>query len=144
MALWVGLIGAGMQAIGQHQQGQADEQQAKQQAMLARSEGDAAERQSLSAEELQRKNAREFLGRQAAAFAEGGSGSGAQVMNQSAINAELDALNVRYRGQLSKFGYKYNARSLEEEGSAKSKSANLSAGASLLRGASNYYASANG
>ena len=65
-------------------------------------------------------------------------------MTQSAINAELDALNVRYRGQLTKFGYDYNSQGQIQEAQMRKRNANLSAGATLLKGVSNYYASAHG
>ena len=146
MAAWVGLFASGASAIGQKQAGDDAAFQAETNAMIHRQEGKVAEQQSLTAEGTQRQNAREFLGRQAASFAEAGvsGGSAARVMNQSAINAELDALNVRYRGQLTKFGYDYNSQSALAEGSARQKNSNLAAGGTLLKGVSSYYASANG
>ena len=137
----IALVGAGVDAYGKHQQGVADEEHAQQQAELGRQEGRIAEQQSLVSEDTQRRTSREFLGRQAAAFAEAGvsGGSASSVMNQSAINAELDALNVRYRGKLVKFGYDYNARTSELEGQARRQNANLAAGGALLRGASEAY-----
>ena len=135
------LVSSGVDAYGKHQQGKADEEQAQQQAVLDQQEGKIAEQQSLVSEDTQRKASREFLGRQAAAFSEAGVGPGSStaVMNQSAINAELDALNVRYRGKLVKFGYDYNANSTMIEGQTKRRNANLAAGGSLLRGASEAY-----
>ena len=146
MAAWIGLIGTAVSAIGQKQAGDAAETQANQNAALGQAEGRLAESQAMTAETTQRQSAREFLGRQQAAFAESGvtGGSSTHIMNQSAINAELDALNVRYRGQLTKFGYNYNANSMITEGQTQKRNSNLLAGATLLRGASNYYASAHG
>lgn len=143
---FIPLIASGVSAIGEHQKGQAAEEQAQQQARLDQVEGQSAEQQSLTQEATQRRGAREFLGRQSAAFAESGAGTGSStaIMNQSAINAELDALNVRYKGQLTKFGYDYNSQSAIAEGRAKKSESNLNAGATLLKGASNYYASAHG
>ena len=142
----IGLVGAGVSAYGQHKAGQDAKRQAQEQAVLDRQQGQDASNAALQEESTQRQNARQFLGRQAAAFAEAGVGPGSStsVMNQSAINAELDALNIRYRGQLTKYGYDYNARSAIREGRSAARNSNLMAGATLLKGVSNYYAGANG
>jgi len=142
VAAFIPLIAAGVSAFAQHKQGEEADQQAQQQAQLDRLEGQAAEQQTLTQESTQRRTAREFLGRQSATLAQSGIGAGTTsegVQTQSAINAELDALNIRYRGALTKFGYDYNAQSTELEGKAQKKNANLAAGATLLKGASNYY-----
>lgn len=143
---FVPLIAAGISAYGQSKQGDAANDQAKEQAFLDKQEGQIASQQAYQNEATQRQSSRQFLGRQAASFAEAGVGPGSAtgVMHQSAVNAELDALNIRYKGQLAKYGYDYNAKSALREGKSAQSNANLMAGATLLRGASNYYAGANG
>lgn len=146
MAAVVPLIAAGVSAFGQHQQGQAAKKQAQEQSLIDQMEGKSAEEAALQDEATQRRSSRQFLGRQAAAFAEAGVGPGSStaIMDQSAINAELDALNIRYKGQLTKYGYSYNSKSSLKEGRSAANNANLMAGATLLKGVSNYYAGANG
>jgi hypothetical protein len=64
--------------------------------------------QSVAQEGLVRRNSREQLGRQAAAFGGAGvgySGSSEVALDQSAVNQELDALNTRYKGSVTGYGY---------------------------------------
>lgn len=61
--------------------------------------------QASQAEEQQRREARQLLGAGRAAVAQSGiamTGSAADIMKQSATNAELDALNIRYAGTLER------------------------------------------
>lgn len=58
-------------------------------------------------EESLRRNIRMALSRQRAAVAESGTGFGGSnnlIMNQSTAGGELDALNLRYQGQLERMG----------------------------------------
>lgn len=141
MAAFIPLVAAGVSAISQHNAGEDADRQDNTQAMLNKAEGQQAEQVSATQEATQRRQSREFLGRQAAAFAQAGVGPGSStdVMRQSAVDAELDAMNIRYRGALTKFGYDYNSQAAIEEGRAQKKNANLMAGATLLKGVSNYY-----
>lgn len=140
MATFIPLIASGIGAFAQHKQGEDTNANAQTQAMLGRLEGQNAEQAALSQEATQRRSAREFLGRQSAAFAQAGVGAGSStdVMKDSSVDAELDALNIRYRGQLTKYGYDYNSQSALAEGRAAKTNANLQAGATLLKGVSNY------
>jgi hypothetical protein len=55
-----------------------------------------------------RRNSREMYGRQVAAIAAAGTGyqgSSGEALGQSALNQELDALNTRYKGALTGYGY---------------------------------------
>jgi hypothetical protein len=61
--------------------------------------------QTSQAEEQQRRESRQLLGAGRAAIAQSGiamTGSAADIMKQSATNAELDALNIRYAGTLER------------------------------------------
>jgi len=73
-------------------------------AAMGRSNAEMASMQAGAAEEAQRRKAELLLGEQRAAFVQSGvdpsSGTGLLVQNQSARNAEMDALNVRYQGLL--------------------------------------------
>jgi hypothetical protein len=54
------------------------------------------------------RQGRQALGRQAAAFGGAGVGYGGSsevALDQTAINSEMDALNTRYKGTLTAYGY---------------------------------------
>ena len=94
-------------ASSQAQKRQQEQEAVGNQANAAQSIGNmqAIEAQS-EAQELQKRQENEqYLGMQSAAIADAGTGGPAYGSNfavgkQSAINAEMDALNVRYNGQL--------------------------------------------
>src|ERR1700750_3343154 len=70
----------------------------------------AVEAQTAAQEETTRIQNDQYLGRQRAAISDAGTGGTAYGTNflvgkQSAVNAELDALNVRYGGQLKASNY---------------------------------------
>jgi hypothetical protein len=104
------LGGAGLAAFGELQSSgdRAAQLRSQQQAAMfdsAIAEQNARmERQQAGArEELQRRRAGQVLGEQRAAFAQAGTGTGgsaADVMAQSLVNAELDALTLRYEGEM--------------------------------------------
>lgn len=110
-------------------------------ARVLRMQGKVAEEQALVSEAAQRRENQQFLGKQAAAFAESGvgyGGSALDVMNQSATEAELDALTIRYKGQLAKYGYNTDAELARREGNASAINSFLLAGSQLLKGRSDY------
>jgi hypothetical protein len=89
--------------------------------------------QAAAQEGLVRRNSREMIGRQAAAFGAAGVGYGGSsetALDQSAVNQELDALNTRYKGAIT--GWGYGAQSQIDQSQAKSQG--LMAGAALLKG----------
>lgn len=115
--------------------------QAAYNARVLRMQGKVAEEQALVSEAGQRRENQQFLGKQAAAFAESGvgyGGSALDVMSQSAKEAELDALTIRYKGQLAKFGYQTDAELAKREGNSAFLSSALLAGGELLKGRANY------
>jgi hypothetical protein len=132
------LIGAtAVQALGEKQAGDAQAAQLRSQQQAATYNAAIAaqnarmERQQAGArEEAQRRQAGQVLGAQRAAFAQAGVGMGgtaADVMAQSLVNAELDALTLRYEGEM-------RARGMEIESTqAMSEAAALGAAASGAR-----------
>lgn len=89
--------------------------------------------QAAAQEGLVRRNSREQLGRQAAAFGAAGVGYGGSsegALDQSAVNQELDALNTRYKGAIT--GWGYGAQSQIDQSQAAGHG--LMAGAALLKG----------
>lgn len=115
-------------------QGFAQSTELKAQAKLATMQARAVGQQTVAAEEAQRRSARDFLATQSAAIGESGigyGGSSAEVMRQSAIDAELDALNIRYEGQVKQQGLKTEAKLAKRGARA---AVILGAGKALSRG----------
>ena len=102
-------------------------------AQLAETNAQVAQRSAGQAEDAQRRNARAVLARQRAAAAETGlgfSGSVADVYGDSAKDAELDALRIRYKGLM-------DASGLRQEGAlqkSQAQAANKAAGVAALNG----------
>jgi len=138
-------------AIGAIQQGKAAEAQAKAQddankynarvkEIQAGVEREAAGRR----EEQQRRKARQVLGEQRAALVQSGvgmMGSALDIEEQSATAAELDALSIRYEGEMAAKGLLYDAEAEKFEGRAalaagkNAKNASyLKAGSAILSG----------
>lgn len=122
---WLRFLPSIFSAIGIFSGGRAEAAALRRQAAVAR-------QQALADEEAQRRESRQFLGRQAAAMAEAGGGIDEGVARQSAVLAELDALNIRYAGQLKASGLLADARAVKKQ-------AAWMAGAQLLESASNAY-----
>jgi len=122
--------------------GYQQSQQAKDEAELADANAQAAAQQANAAEEAQRRRNRSILARQRTAIAESGigfGGSAERLQQDSAVQAELDALNVRYEGRLRGLGFQNEARFARSRGRAASAGGYLSAAGSLLGGMSDVY-----
>ena len=110
------LLAGGVQAAGGVLQGVGARQNmlnaasdAKTQAKIAQQNAQIASAQGAAQEDLVRRRARSVIGRQRAALAESGAdvnaGSAADVLEQSSVEATLDALTARYEGELRRRGY---------------------------------------
>lgn len=111
--------------------------QGKQNAANSRIRAQAARDQGAANEAASRRASRQVIGRQAAAMAEAGGGIDEGVLNQSLVNAELDALNIRYGTALESIGLEKNADRDEAGGG-------LLAGGQLLQGAGSFGAFGGG
>lgn len=127
---------------------QAQQNAANYNAELYQQQAEQSMAQAANNANLQTKNAAQVLGRQRAAIAESGigfSGTGGDLIDQSAVNAELDRENTLYQGVL-------NAQSLNSQaqqsyyqadvagsqiGNAQN-SGYINAGANLLSGVGSY------
>lgn len=101
----------------------------------------STEQQAGQSEWRQRRAARIALGDQAAAMGEAGvagSPSSEAIQRQSSVDAELDALNIRYKGKLAAYGLRQQGRLDRLEGSNAQSEAQFKAGAQLLTSAANY------
>lgn len=129
MSSWVQYIAPVLNASGTLRQGR----DARMNARLLEDQARAARSAAARDEETQRREARIALGRQAAAVAEAGGGSGGSagaLLEQSAVFAELDALNIRYGGELRAKGLLAESMSMRQ----RARSAGLLAGGQLLTG----------
>lgn len=156
MELWIAAAGAALSAYSSYQQGKQQEQvykaqsQVEQQNALIEQQNAAAASQAANArEEQHRRQARQILGEQRAAQAQSGvglGGSSADIAEQSAINAELDALGIRYEGELERRGHLVKSQSYQAQagvdrfaGKAARRSGNIGAAAGLLSAAASGY-----
>lgn len=150
------LIGAAVQAVGAIQAGKAQKAEANARAQanqynakVKEMNAQVARTQANAREEQQRRKGRQVLGAQRAGIAQAGigfSGSALDIMEQSADMAELDALNIRYEGELQSTGLladaeaeRYEADVNRMAGRNAMKAAYIGAGSALIGGASNYY-----
>lgn len=106
----VAAVGAMKSAQAQSQSADAAANAANYNALSDQQRSTVALAQGNANEESQRRGAALALGRQNASMAQSGvdlsSGSALDLYKQSATNAELDALNIRYGSQLQAQGFK--------------------------------------
>jgi hypothetical protein len=117
------------------QQSQAETYNAK----VSQNEANLSVNQANAQEGLVRKASRQEMGKQIAAFGASGVGYGgstATALDQSAVNSELDALDTRYKGSITAYGYK--TQSGIDKGLANEYG--VTAGAALLKGIGSNYA----
>jgi hypothetical protein len=121
-------VGTAMGALGSIRQGQAASAAANYNAQMA-------ERSAAQKEQLQRTAAQRQMGAIRAGIAKSGArteGTPLMVLAESAANAEIDALNTKYSGQME--SSLYRARGANDR-----RAAYWNAGTSLLTGASRIF-----
>jgi hypothetical protein len=141
------IAGTAVQAIGAIQQGNAAKAAADYNASMLDRNAEIERSQANQREEAKRREVRQVLGQQRAAFAQSGGGmegSAADVMQQSAINAELDALTLRYEGDIRARGMESEARMERFAGKQAQKAGYFKAAGSILSGAGAYYGAGAG
>ena len=122
------LVAGATQAVGAIAQGNAQAAQYDAQAQAARFNADQQRRQAeavgqqtAAREDLQRRQARQVFGRQIAAGAQSGvnitTGSASDMFRSSLMDAEMDALNIRYDGEMNRIGLLNQANVSDWEGS---------------------------
>ena len=133
--------GTALSAYGNIQQGKANKKAHDYNATMLRQNAAVEEQQGGAREEAQRRAARKVIGSQAAAIAQGGTGTGgsaADIMQQSATNAELDSLMIRYESNLKATGMKNQAAGENYAGKVAKQAGYYGAIGSVLSGASAY------
>lgn len=151
------IASAATAAIGSIKQGQAQKAQydaqanaAEYNATVARQNAQVAGAQASAQEEQQRRKFRALQGEAIAGMAQSGTaldGSNADVLRQNAVANELDALTIRYEGQMKSRGLNaqadldtLNAQASRRAGRDARTAGYINAGAQLLSGGSKYYA----
>ena len=134
------LAAAAVQAIGAIQAGQAAKEEANARAnaniynsKVKEMQAGIARQQANAREEQQRRKGRQILGAQRAAISESGiglMGSALDIAEESSTRAELDALTVRYEGELESKGLLADAEQERYESKV-----NVMAGKNAMRGA---------
>lgn len=141
MSGWFDALPSFVQSIGTLQAGREGRENADEDAAFLEAQGREASNQALRDEEAQRRAARMALGRMSAAVGEAGGGYGGsagQLLEQSDVLAELDALNIRYGGQMRRSALRSQAAGVRRSAPG-ARQTNLLAGAQLLRGVSGAY-----
>jgi len=124
-------------ASGAIVQGQNDQGAANINAAALGQQAHVASSQGYADEQTQRRDARQSAGTAAATAAQAGGGMGgttAKVLDQSGINAELDALNIRYGGLQKSSGLMAQAQAERNAGKSAALSSYFLAGSNLLKG----------
>lgn len=93
--------------------------------------------QANAQEGMVRNQSRQDLAKQSAAFGAAGVGYGGSSetsLDQSSVNQELDALNTRYKGAITGYGYGVKAGIDKDEGNTEALNGGLLAGSALMKG----------
>lgn len=107
---------------------------------LERQKANMAQEQAATNEDAQRRRGAMAVGRQAAGAAEGAGldGTNADLLQQSATDTEIDALNIRYGGQVGALSSNEQANFSDMQASSAQTAGYLNAGAAALSAAGSY------
>ncbi len=131
------VAGAGMQAYGSWQEGNAARGTADYQATIQRQNAALRRKQVASDEDKHRREMRQRIGMQRAAEAESGfafEGSALDLLEQTVRNGEMDALNIRYSGALDARALELGADNAELDGINAQRAARTRAVGALIAG----------
>jgi hypothetical protein len=155
-SLVVGLVGTGMGAIGQYQQGQAAKAQSEYQAKVAQNNQIIAERNAVMAEERgkvselqKRRETQQLIGRQRAGIAASGLqvdvGSAANIVEDTAMLGEYDVENIRYQTAMDAYNYRVSGAQYGQQaalslaqGQSAYQAGIVGAGSTLLQGGASF------
>ena len=138
---------AGVAAVAAVSQAQSARSAAKHNAAIAERNALLSRRQAAMNEAAQRKDAYRAMGRIRAGYSAAGvtlEGTPLDVLEDSAAEAELDALNIRYKGELSAIGYQGEAGLQRMRAKSALSTGVFNAGTALLAGAGGYYSNTYG
>jgi hypothetical protein len=136
------VAGGMLNAAGAVNKGQAEQLSQYYQANIAEQNAVLTRQQSAEDERRARVMGRKMLGDARTAYASSGvqmEGSALDVLQESAANAELDALTIRYKGEVAARGYENEANFRRSAGNKAMDAGYLSAAGSLMAGAAGAY-----
>lgn len=139
-------VAAAVAAVGAIAAGKANQNAMEYQAEVQDQQAMLSRRNAGAQEEQQRRQARAFQGRQLAAVGESGvalTGSTADIFRESLYSQEMDALNIRYEGELGNASARNAATASRYNGKTARQASYFSAASSLIGGVSGSYANAN-
>lgn len=136
------VAGTAMSALGAMSSAQAQSNAAKYNAQLAERNAQISRQQAAAQEERQRRQA--YLQRGAARAAYGAAGvdlegSPLDILEQSALQAELDAQTIRWKGEVGAGGYEGEAGLNRARASSAMTSGYMGAGSAILMGGVQLY-----
>jgi hypothetical protein len=105
-------------------------------AQVMQNEAKATWQQGVQAEDQARRIGREAIGRSAAAISQAGIGTGGTAsaeLAQSQVGAELDALNARYKGLFTAYGYNQEADNYRQRAQSSLVAGGLNVAGAYLR-----------
>ena len=126
-----------MQVFSQFRAGQAQEKANEYNAQVAERQATAATQKAAFEEEMRREKGRKLSASQRAAAGAAGitMESFSDVFAQTALDTELDALAIRYGGDIESSRYKSEAEMLRFQGKQAKRTGWITAGTTLLTGA---------
>lgn len=142
-----GWLAAGTAAAGAAYSGISKAQSADYNAKVMANEQKVAIDQSNQQANLVQRQAAQAIGRQRAAFGGAGVGYGGSsetALDQSTVSAELDALNTRYKGAITGYGYGVQSKLLSNESGQETAASVLLAGGQALNKVSPYFGTPGG
>lgn len=137
MAVAIPYIAIALAAGSEITKAESDSAQASNEASIAKQNADAVAAQAGQAEDAQRRQRRELLAKQSAAIGEANLTPGPTtdlLQEQTSIASELDALNIRYEGMVSRTNWLNEAANAKARGKSARLSGYMAAGASILTG----------
>jgi len=138
----LGLVGTGLNAIGQIQAGQAQQDAANYNAQIARQNAVLARQQAEEEERRFRVTSRKELGAMRTGYGASGvtlEGSPMDILEDAAYIAEIDALTIRQGGRQKAMSYTNQARLDKLRGKTQKKQAYFGAASTALMGGSKYW-----
>lgn len=144
VSMAVAAAGAGVQAIGQYQQAKSEAQWHEYNAKVAEMNAIAAKQQAEYEEQKHRRETERILSRQRALYGKAGvrlEGSPLLVMEETAAEAEMDALAIRRGGYIQSERYKSEAGIERMKAQSTRRAGAYKAGTTLLTGTGDFASS---
>lgn len=132
------IAGAALSAYGQIQQGRAAQKAAEYNAAIDEQNAKLVDEQARYDERISRKESNRAMSKIRANYAFAGvtlDGSPLDVLQESAVNAEQDALLIRHKGEVNALAYRNSATLQRYQGKQEKNASYISAASTLLSSA---------